>query len=89
MMADGRSAPTCKKCEGTHYGYQACGTPEAVRAERKRVGSGAPLILHENLARRGLRPFGDRLETIDANGWIKGGVIRKRGGVIEHPDWSK
>jgi len=88
---DKRSIPReCGKCGSSHFPVQACGSDSALRTHRQH---NPPAPYHvENLAARGLRPWGDRLDTIEmlGNNVLRAdGQIRRRGGIIEHPDWPK
>lgn len=98
-MSEKRSAPTCRKCEGVHYGYQACGSTEAVRAERALVGSRQPVQLIEDPSRREAGRFHDRgnlrpWNSVNDSSLRNGGLtfsthpMKKRGHVHGHPDWS-
>lgn len=89
MENDKRKTPRlCDKCGMTHFAVSACNSEAAIRTHRK----AQPVTVIEHPERRGLRPFGDRLETIQMQGttvMLKDFKIRKRGGVIPHPDWPK
>ena len=78
----------CSKCGHTHYGFNACGSDAANKAHRL-ANQPAPQLIESK--HRTDRPWGDRLDSIEMRGTTvlqKDWKIRRRGGVIEHPDWK-